>query len=212
MRELPETKRDYQAEVYFALATVVQAVTITALGLQMVEAVRNIQTPGTGWLFFTGALSLLICVTFWYVFVTAYFSGFRLVQLSAANHFVLATTYFIIGLLQYMAIEFLNEPRTWLTCVLLLLAAALFSAWYTTHHIRMVSRPHAEQAMAKDPVTPLLVIVFLVSTASLVLWYLVPGIDTTLYRVIALSVIGIGMILIDVLAVQVFQHQLDIEG
>jgi hypothetical protein len=104
----------------------------------------------TIWIFITGIQSLLICVTFWYAFVMAYFSGFRTSILTASNHFVLASTYFVIGLLQLIAIQFLADPRLWLTLVLMLLAAALFSAWYAYRHIEIAGRDNTSQSMDID--------------------------------------------------------------
>ena len=209
MRELPGPNRDYQAEVHFALATVVQAITIAALGSELVVALRDLQSPVSIWLFVTAVQSLLICITFWFAFIMAYFSGFRLVRLSAMNHFVLAATYFVIGLLQFMAIQFLAEPRLWLTFVLMLLAATLFSTWYASHYIELVPLEGAGQAADTDPISRILVVVSLAAAACVVLWYAVPAIDTAVFRAISLSISGAGLLLLDVAAIRAFQQQLD---
>jgi hypothetical protein len=82
-REMQEVRRGYQAEVYLALATVVQAITLTAVGSDIVLALKELQFPDLLWVFSTGFLSLLLCISFWYIFVRDYFFGFRVLPLSA---------------------------------------------------------------------------------------------------------------------------------
>jgi hypothetical protein len=56
-----------------------------------------------------------------------------------------------------------------------------------------------------------LIVVFLAALACLILWYLIPGIDSGLFRAISLSVIGAGLILLDIVAIRDFQEHLEKE-
>ena len=40
MQDLPELKRNYQAEVHFALGAVIQGITVAALGSALASALR----------------------------------------------------------------------------------------------------------------------------------------------------------------------------
>ena len=59
MKDLPEFKRDYQAEVHFALGAVIQGITVAALGSELAAVLREMPFPGTIWVFVTGLQSLL---------------------------------------------------------------------------------------------------------------------------------------------------------
>jgi hypothetical protein len=49
----------------------------------------------------------------------------------------------------------------------------------------------------------------LVATIGLILWYLVPSIDTLVFRIVTLGAVGIGFIALDKGAIQSFQKHLD---
>lgn len=115
MEDLPEVKRNYQAEVHFALGAVIQGVTVAALGNELAAALKNLPFPGAIWVFVTGVQSLLLCIAFWYTFMNNYFFGFRVINLTARTHFLYATLYLILGLQQHIAIQFLAAPRIWMT-------------------------------------------------------------------------------------------------
>jgi hypothetical protein len=208
MKSLSEQTRGYQAEVYFSLAAVVQGVTLAALGNELVAALRSWHFPDSIWILITGSQSLLLCVTFWYSFVVAYFSGFRLSEFSATNHFVLAASYFVIGLLQLVAIQFLAEPRIWLTMILLLLGVTLFCFWYTSQRVRVVQpaasdRRHSEAGR-------LLVVLLLISLVCGIVWYFVPEIESALFKGTTLAVMGAGLLLLNVSLIRLFQEHLEI--
>jgi hypothetical protein len=207
MKVLSDETRGYQAEVYFSLAAVVQGVTLAALGSELVSALRSWHFPDSIWILVTGSQSLLLCVTFWYSFVVAYFSGFRLSEFNATNHFVLAASYFVIGLLQLIAIQFLAEPRIWLTMILLLLGVTLFCFWYTSQRVRVVQpeasdRGHSEAGR-------LLVVLLLISLVCGIVWYSVPEIESALFKGTTLAVMGAGLLLLNVKLIRLFQEHLE---
>jgi hypothetical protein len=51
--DLPEFKRNYQAEVHFALGAVIQGITVAALGNELAAALRALPFPGAVWVFIT---------------------------------------------------------------------------------------------------------------------------------------------------------------
>jgi hypothetical protein len=138
MKDLPVEKRNLQADVYLALATVIQAITLTGLGTEVVSILKDPQKPVTIWVILTGLLSLQFCISFWFLFVRDYFFGYRLINLTAQNHMVAASFIFILGFLQFIAFQFLADPRLWLTLVLAGVWLVLLHAWYTTGNIKIV--------------------------------------------------------------------------
>jgi hypothetical protein len=75
--------------------------------------------------------------------------------------------------------------------------------------VTVVKRKGARQALEYDPGSKLFLAAFLLSVICLILWYIIPGIDTDLFRAIALSTSGVGLALFTVYYVQVFQKHLD---
>lgn len=211
MQDLPAEKRNYQAEVYLALATVIQAITLTALGAEAGAALKNLPFPGSIWVLLTGLLSLNLCISFWYIFVRDFFFGFRVVNLTAVNHLVLASVIFLTGLLQYIAFQFLTEPRLWLTLVLLSIAVVLLNTWYASRNLAIIAQAGVQEAFHYDPGYKVFALLFCVALGCLALWYLVPGIDTPLFRGITLLVTGAALVHLNVSAVQVFQKYLEVE-
>jgi hypothetical protein len=206
-----EERRGYQAEVYLALATVVQAITLTAVGSDIVLALKELQFPDLLWVFITGFLSLLLCISFWYIFVRDYFFGFRVVPLSASNHFFLAAVIFSIGFLQYIAFQFLQDPRVWLTLVLLSIGIVFLNSWYISRSILKTASEDIRVALNYDPGWRAFTILYMAAVVCLALWYLVPAFDTDLFRGITLSIVGAALIRLNYSSVLIFQKHLELD-
>lgn len=210
MRELPETRRDYQAEVYFALGAVIQGITVAALGDQLAAALRALPFNGATWVFVAGLQSLLLCIVFWYNFMDNYFFGFRVINLDAKAHFVGATLYLVLGLQQFIAIQFLDQPRMWLTLYVLLLATTLVGSWLSSR-VQVVDEEGVREALHYDPGSRSFLIGFYLTVGCLIVWYAFPSIETSLFRALAFAVSGIGLVLFALYSVRVFQARLDVE-
>ena len=210
-KESLEVRKGYQAEVYLALATVVQAITLTALGSDIVLALKVLPFPDLLWVFFTGFLSLLLCISFWYIFVRDYFFGFRVVPLSASNHFFLAAAIFSIGFLQYIAFQFLQDPRVWLTLVLLSIGIVFLNSWYISHSILKAASEDIRVVLTYDPGWRAFTILYMAAVVCLALWYLVPAFDTDLFRGITLLIVGAALIRLNYSSVLIFQKHLELD-
>lgn len=208
MKDLSEVKRNYQAEVHFALGAVIQGITVAALGGELASAIRQLPFPGAVWLFVTGLQSLLLCIAFWYTFMNNYFFGFRVINLTAKTHFMFASLYLVLGLQQLIAIQFLDVPRLWMTFYVLLIATTLANSWTSTH-VTVIANKEVQQALAYDPGSKAFLATFALSLICLLLWYAIPAIDTTLFRAVALTISGVGLVLFIVYYIQVFQRHLD---
>ncbi len=141
MNASPENHRNYQADVYFALATIIQAIILTGLGNEIIQIIKRPIRGELVWVVITGIQSILICVSFWFYFVRDYFFGFRMIQLNAKNHFVLALTFFLTGLMQYIAFHFLNEPRKWLLFILISIAFVFLNSLYISASVSVLYEP-----------------------------------------------------------------------
>lgn len=208
MRDLPEFKRDYQAEVHFALGAVIQGITVAALGDELASALREMPFPSARWVFITGLQSLLLCIAFWYTFMNNYFFGFRVINLNAKTHLIFAALYLILGLQQLIAIQFLDMPRVWFTFYVMLITTMFAGSWATAH-VSIIKKKGARQAMEYNPGSRVFNGSFILSLVLLLAWYLIPGIGTNLFQAIALTTSGLGLILFTVYYVQVFQKHLD---
>lgn len=204
-------RRSYQAEVHFALATIIQGITITSLGEDIAITLRQWSHFNSMWIVVTAIASLLIAVTFWYAFVMAYFHRFRTVVMTASNHFWLALLYFCMGMLQIISFQFLDDPRTWLTINNVLVITV------TTY---LIYADRMTRSMPSSPVVKLLnteaqmsVALFgLPSSAVLtLLWWIVPQLATTTYAVVCLSTFIVVVATFNVVSVRVFQRRLDQE-
>jgi hypothetical protein len=209
MKDLPEIKRTYQAEVHFALGAVIQGITVAALGGQLAAALRELPFPGAIWVFMTALQSMLLVIAFWYTFMNNYFFGFRVINLTAGAHLVYAVLYLVLGLLQLTAIHFLESPRLWLTFYLLLIATTMAGSWIT-QHVTVIRRKQIEEALNYDPGARLFLITVLLVLLIVIIWYAVPGIDSDWFRLLALSASGAGLILFIHHRVQIFQKHLDV--
>jgi hypothetical protein len=207
--DLPEVKRNYQAEVHFALGAVIQGITVAALGGQLAQALRELPFPGAIWVFVTGLQSLLLCIIFWYSFMNNYFFGFRAINLTALTHFLYASLYLVLGLQQLIAIQFLDIPRAWMTLYVLLIATALVGSKIGSR-VTVIKQEGVREVLEYDPASWAFIIVFLLAVILLVAWYIVPGIDTDLFRAAALSVSAAGQVVFAVYYVLVFQKALEL--
>jgi hypothetical protein len=203
-------KRGYQAEVYLALATILQGLTLTALGSEIVSAIRELEYPEILWVLATGLLSLILCITFWYIFVRDYFFGYRAVSLTATNHLMLAGAIFSIGFLQFIAFQFLEEPRFWLTLILLSLGVVFVNSWYISHHV-VFEREDVREAIHYQPGNRMLIVLLLAALVCLVLWYALPGIDTGWFRLITLAIFAGVLIRLVASSVRIFEKHLEVE-
>jgi hypothetical protein len=209
MRDLPAIKRDYQADIHFALGAVIQGVTVAGLGSELATALRNLPFPGAGWVLVTGVQSLLLCIAFWYTFMNNYVFGFRVLNLTATMHLQFASLYLILGLQQLIAIHCLDTPRLWMTLYVSLMATILIGAGITGR-ARVINRHEVQQALDYAPPGWWTFLVsFALSLACLIIWYAFPALDSTAFRVIALSSSGLGILLFIIYYVQVFQRHLD---
>lgn len=210
MNDLPEVKRNYQAEVHFALGAVIQGVTVAALGNELAGALKELPFPGALWVFATGVQSLLLCIAFWYTFMNNYFFGFRVINLTAKTHFLFATLYLILGLQQHIAIQFLGAPRLWMTLYVLLIATMLAGSWVSSH-VTVVDQPGTRQAFDYDPGSKAFLSAFLLALGTMLVWYVAPSVDGIIFRLIALSISGAGLILFVIYSIRRFQQHLDME-
>jgi hypothetical protein len=203
-------KRGYQAEVYLALATILQGLTLTALGSEIVSTIRELEYPGILWVLATGLLSLMLCITFWYIFVRDYFFGYRAISLTAMNHLMLASAIFSIGFLQFIAFQFLEEPRFWLTLVLLSICVVFINSWYISRHI-VFDREDVREAIHYLPGSRIFTVLFLAAVVCLLLWYALPGIDTDWFRLITLAIVAGLLIRLIASSVRIFEKHLEME-
>jgi hypothetical protein len=210
MGDLPEAKRDFQADVHFTLGAVIQGVTVAALGNELAVALRALPFPGAFWVFATGMQSLLLCIVFWYSFMHNYQFGFRVINLNAKTHFAFAAFYLILGLQQVIAIQFLDVPRIWLTLYVLMIASAFAGTWLSSH-VPVIDDKEVQEAMKYDPYAKFFPVSFILSVGCVILWYAVPGIDTLLFRAIALSISGVGLVVFAIYYILVFQRVLELK-
>jgi hypothetical protein len=208
MKDLPEVKRDYQAEVHFALGAVIQGITVAALGSELASALRSLSFPDILWVFATGLQSLLLCIVFWYTFMNNYFFGFRVINLTAKTHLFFAAFYLVLGLQQLIAIQFLDRPRAWMTFYVLLIVTMFVGSWATSH-VAVIKKKGVKQAIEYDPGSRAFNVCFILSAVFLLGWYLIPGVGTGLFQAGALTISGLGLVLFTIYYVQMFQKHLD---
>ncbi|MFO7584518.1 MAG: hypothetical protein R6W69_07295 [Anaerolineales bacterium] len=208
MQDLPELKRNYQAEVHFALGAVIQGITVAALGSALASALRSLPFPDLLWVFATGLQSLLLCVIFWYTFMNNYFFGFRVINLTAKTHLFFAAFYLVLGLQQLIAIEFLDMPRAWMTFYVLLIVTMFVGSWVTSH-VAVIRKKDVRQALEYDPGSRAFNVCFILSAVLLLVWYLIPAVGTGWFQAAALIVSGVGLVLFTIYYVQVFQKHLN---
>jgi hypothetical protein len=199
--------RDRQADVHFTLGAVIQGVTVAALGGEVADTMRG--QDQEVWPYLTGALSLLVCIAFWYTFMNNYFLGFRSIVLDARGHLQLAALYLLLGLEQFIAIRFLDDPLMWTTMFVLLMGTTLLGS-LLMGRVRVVDEHGVRQAMDYDPGSWSFLASFVLALAGVVAWHLRPELDTVLFRAILLGVSGMVLILFIYYYVKVFQRHLDV--
>ncbi len=206
--DLPERERNYQAHVHFALGGIIQGLMLAALAGELANALRDFTYPSTLWILVTALQSLLLCILFWYRFMDNFIFGFRVINLSAKAHFLFAAHHLVLGLLQFLAIRFLHDSRLWLTLYSLLILTTQGFSFFSTH-LKIIKAEGAEAALTYEPDTRFLLITISLTLVFLVGWYLFPGLDTTLYRAIALTLSSLSIIAFIVYSIKVFEHHLD---
>jgi hypothetical protein len=211
MNNPSDTRRGYQAEIYFALATIIQGIILTAVGTEVAAALRDFILPELWWPLATGLLSLVICFTFWYIFVRDFYFGFRVIEMNAGNHFFLAAAIFTAGFFQFIAFQFLAEPRLWLALVLASMAVVFLNSWYITHHVKVMERIDIRQAFNYSPNQLPFLILTSLAVVCLWLWYLVPTFDTPVFGAFTLSVFGAALVTLNLHSVKVFQRYLEVD-
>ena len=204
---MPEREVNYQAEVHFALGTIIQGVTVAALGDEVATALRSLPFEGAPWVFLTGVQSLLLCILFWFTFVDHFFFGFRVIRLKAQTHFMFAVFYLILGLLQLIAIRFLDIPRLWMTVYLLLIATTSIGSWLLSR-VTLLHEEGARSALEYNPGSKVFVLTFFLSLGFIIAWYALPGLESDVFRAAALFTSGIGLVLFAVYSIRVFQQHL----
>jgi hypothetical protein len=206
---------DYQANVHFALATIIQGITIALLGVAFAGLIQSVNWPQTGFLLLTSLQSLALAISFWYAFVMAYFHLFRVLRMTAVDHLVLSYVYFSIGLMQIVGFQFLENPRVWLTINCVLVITALFYAQFINF---MVRREEKQQTQREEPlsgylsihaITKTLIVMLVITVILLLFWYVAPVLNTPLYAFVCLFVFAILIIIYNIAAVKNFQARLD---
>jgi hypothetical protein len=80
-----------------------------------------------------------------------------------------------------------------------------------TRAVTFIPQESARQVVEVEMGSNLFLIMMLIATIGLVLWYLLPSIDTLVFRVITLGAVGIGFVALDKGAIHTFQKHLDTE-
>jgi hypothetical protein len=202
-----DKQREYQAEVHFALGTIIQGVTLAALGNEVAGMMRDVSLSEAGWIIATAVQSLFLCILFWYRFMDNYHSGFRMMRMTAGTHFMIAVLHILLGLQQLVAIHFLDTPRLWLTLYVLLIATTLAGSWISTRILRVQDH---QPDQADDPASWPFLLTFFITLVLLVAWYVLPGSPPDVLGMAALFSSAIGILLFAVYSIQLFKgHQLE---
>jgi hypothetical protein len=208
MNDLPERERNYQAHVHFALGGIIQGLMLAALAGELANALREFTAPASIWILVAAIQSLLLCILFWYRFMDNFIFGFRVINLTARTHFLFAAHHLVLGLLQFLAIRFLYDSRLWLTFyALLIFITQGFS--YVSSHLKIIDLEGANEALSYEPDTKILLVIVSLTLISLVVWYLFPGLETGLFRAVALTFSGLSIVAFIVYSIKVFDHHLN---
>ena len=185
---------EMQASVYFTLGSVIQGITIAILGESVVDLVGNLQIT----IILATINSLLIATHFWFAFMMAYYYLFRIIRLNAKQHFWLSSSFFLIGLSQVVAFQFLNNARIWATISFVMLLMISFYLWSMARIIKKrITDPkilkvfHIEFTSFNRLAYGLTFAILMM----LALWYTVPSFNTELYSTIVLSFFMILLLL-----------------
>ena len=207
----PENKRTYQADVYFSLATVIQAIILTGLGNEIIQFVKNPTIEDLVWVGITSTQSLLICVSFWFHFVRDYFFGFRIIILNAKDHFVLALTFFSTGLMQYIAFHFLNDPRKWLTFILISIGIVFLNSIYISTSVIVLDETEIKKVIDESHGSKFTLLLFIILIIILLVWYVISNERNLFFRLVSL-LSSAGLITFFIFdALKIFNKQLEIK-
>jgi hypothetical protein len=212
MKDTSSTKRGYQAEVHFTLGAVIQGFTLAALGNEIADALRSLPFPGAAWAFVAGFQSLLLCIIFWYTFMDNYFFGFRVLNLRALTHFYYAALYLVLGLLQVLAIRFIDAPRTWMTCYVLLLLATLAGTRIAAKDFVDSPDKAVREAIGYDPGSREFIIASLLAFVYLLTWYALPNPEHEGFKAGGLSISGLSILFFIYYYIRRFQRHLEASG
>lgn len=207
MSDLPEQVHNYQAHVHFALGGIIQGLMLAALAGELANAFKSFTFPDTMWVFVTALQSLLLCILFWYRFMDNFIFGFRVINMTAKAHYLFALHHLILGLLQFLAIRFLDNPRVWLTFyTLLIITTQGFS--FLSSNLQIIQTKGVKDALAYEPSTRFLLITICLSILFLIAWYLFPILESSLYKAAALTLSGLSIISFTHYSLKVFNHHL----
>lgn len=206
--DLPERERNFQVHVHFALGGIIQGLILAALAGELANALKTFTYPASLWTLITALQSFLLIILFWFRFMDNFIFGFRVINLNAKTHFLFAAHHLILGLLQFLAIRFLYDTRLWLTFyALLILTTQGFS--YLSSHLQIIEQDGAKAALSYEPETKFLLSAVSLTMVTLVGWYLFPGLESDLFRAVAVLFSGASIIAFILYSIKVFDHHLN---
>ncbi|MFU8771449.1 MAG: hypothetical protein ACNA8H_03405 [Anaerolineales bacterium] len=129
--------------------------------------------------------------------------------MTAKNHLVFASAIFLLGFLQFIAFQFLTQPRLWLTLVVAGVLVVFLNSIYMSRAVTFIPKESAKQVVELEMGSNLFLIMILIASIGMILWYIMPSIDTFLFRMITMGAVGIGFIALVIGAVNTFQKHLD---
>lgn len=210
MPELISERRNYQAEVHFALGAIIQGIIVAALGDEVAGILRTQSLLESIPVFFAAAQSLLICIIFWYRFMDDYFFGFRVIVMTANTHFFFACLYLVLGLQQLVAIRFVDVPRAWMALYVLLIATTVLGSRLLSSRARIIDREGVREALDYDPGSKMFLVTYIVAVLCLLAWYAIPGVGVFWFEMAALSVSALGLVLLAVSSIRMFRRHLEV--
>ncbi len=210
MPELMRERRNYQAEVHFALGAVIQGIIVAALGDEVASVLRTQSLLESIPVFFAAAQSLLICIVFWYRFMDDYFFGFRVLVMTANTHFFFACLYLVLGLQQLVAIRFVDAPRAWMTLYVLLIATTVLGSRLVSARAQIINEAGVRAALDYDPGSKMFLATYVASVLCLVLWNVIPAVNVVWFHMLALTISAVGLVLLAVFSIRVFRRHLDV--
>lgn len=193
-KPLDQPRLHFQADVHFALGTVIQGVTMAALGSELADLLRSGQALENPWIWATAIQSFAICIVFWYSFMDNFYLGFRSIVLSATGHFLIASQYLTLGILQILAIRYIDRPESWFIFFTLILLVTLSGSLIRgIRHIN-VEDQKLREAIQYSPGIGLFPGAFIICCLLLVIgWIFSP--DSYWYRIVLMGASGISLAL-----------------
>jgi hypothetical protein len=95
--------------------------------------------------------------------------------------------------------------------VLLSIGIVFLNSWYISRSILKTASEDIRVALNYDPGWRAFTILYMAAVVCLALWYLVPPIDTDLFRGITLSIVGAALIRLNYSSVLIFQKHLELD-